>query len=349
MAQGRNRKLVDDRARAWFMLRHERHLSPREEAEFQQWLAEPAHSASYRQLERICEGLRVIAATEEGERLRARHRKAREKGREREQWWMPARDFLVRTLTPAPALAMALVMVLAVGIVGFNASWNRALATDSYATGIAQTRTVTLEDGSEITLGADSRIEASLGERRRDLVLVKGQAFFTVARDPARPFYVAAGDIDVRVVGTRFEVHRAPGSVKVAVEEGIVDVRRKDSPGGPGVADGGVRLLAGQAVRMGAEGGGSVEPVILEELAGWRHGKLIYRNARLAEVVADANRYREGKIVLGAPRLAELRLTTSFSVDQVETMISMLEESLPVSVYRETGNRIVIWPRTLSN
>lgn len=339
MAQGRNRKLVDDRAREWFMLRHERRLSPREAAEFEEWLTEPAHGASYRQLERICEGLRAIDATGEGERLRARPN----------GWWKSARDFLAHTLAPAPALATALVMVVAVGMVGVDTPWNRAPTSSSYATGIAQTRTVTLADGSEITLGADSRIEASLDGQRRDVTLVKGQAFFAVAADPERPFYVAAGDTSVRVVGTRFEVHRAPGGVKVAVEEGIVDVRREDSPGDPEATSGEVRLLAGQAVRMGAQGGGKVEPVNLEELAGWRQGKLIYRNARLAEVVADANRYRQGKIVLGTPELAQLRLTSSFSTDQVETMISMLEESLPVNVYREAGNRVVIWPRAVAD
>lgn len=345
MAQGRSQKLVDDRAREWFMLRHERHLSPREETEFKQWMAEPAHSASFRQLEQIEQGLRAIAASGEGQRLRA------QPDSWPGSWKVILRDFFARVLAPAPALAMGLVMVVAVGMVSVGddrAPWHRGPAVHTYASEIAQTRTVTLEDGSEVTLGAGSQIEASLGEQRRDVVLVKGEAFFSVAGNPDRPFYVTAGDTRVRVVGTRFEVHRAPGSVKVAVEEGVVDVSRTDSDpaeANDGKEAGAVRLLAGQGVRMGDQVGGNVEAVKLDELAGWRQGKLIYRDARLAEVVADANRYREGQIVLGAPQLADLRVTTSFSASQVETMISMLEQSLPVSVYREAGNRVVIWPR----
>lgn len=339
MAQGRSQKLVDDRAREWFMLRHERRLSPREETEFEQWLAQPGHGASYRQLEQICEGLRAIAASGDGERLRARPGRGDWRG----AVFARLRSLLSLALAPAPALAM--VAVFAVGLLAIRGA---GPGTDIYSSDVAQTRTVTLEDGSEITLGADSRLEATLDQRRRHVMLVKGQAFFAVAPNPERPFYVTVGDIGVRVVGTRFEVHRAAGGVRVAVEEGAVDVGRSSRRAIDDTLSG-VRLHAGQGVRMDRGYAGEVESLNLDELAGWRHGKLIYRDAPLAEVVADANRYRRGEIVLGAPQLAELRVTTSFSADQVETMISMLEQSLPVSVYREAGNRVVIWPRMATN
>lgn len=349
MAQGRSQRLVDDRARSWFMLRHERNLSPREEAEFERWMEEPSHRASYRQLEQVDRGLQAIAATAEGERLRTQTG-----WRERLQKTLSG--FLRGAPAPVSALAMALVVFMAVGLASINLGTpGSGPAPGSYNTGIAQTRTVTLQDGSEITLGADSQIEFTFAERRRDIALLKGQAFFSVAADPARPFFVNTDNASVRVVGTRFDVHRAPGGVKVSVEEGIVDVTHvahvdhKSRKENRSTAAARVRLLAGQRVRVSAEGSGNVETIGADELASWRRGKLVYRDARLSEVVADANRYRPGGILLGAPQLAELRVTTSFSVNQVETMISMLEQSLPVSVYREADNRIVIWPRTTAN
>lgn len=353
MAQGRSQRLVDERARSWFMLRHERNLSPREEAEFERWMAEPSHRASYRLLEQVDRGLWAIAATAEAERLRAQT----ERTGWRERLQKILSGFLRGAPAPVPALAMALVVFMAVGIglASIDMGTPSGPAPGSYHTGIAQTRTVTLQDGSEVTLGADSQIEFTFAERRRDVALLKGQAFFSVAADPARPFFVNTDNASVRVVGTRFDVHRAPGGVQVSVEEGIVDVTHvvhmahKNRKENPDTTASGVRLLAGQRVRVSAEGSGKVETVSADELASWRRGKLVYRDARLSEVVADTNRYRSGRILLGAPQLAELRVTASFSVNQVETIISMLEQSLPVSVYREADNRIVIWPRTTAN
>jgi len=335
MALGRNHKLIDERARHWFMLRGERVLSAREQREFEQWLQEPAHSASYRELEQIDRSLKEIASGEEGARLRAAG-----------SWGASLVDWCRSVLAPAPVFATALVLVLGVGI-GVVALRDGAPAPAGYRTGIAEVRTVTLQDGSRVTLAGDSQIETHFSAARRDVSLLKGQAYFAVAKNPQRPFYVATDNASVRVVGTHFDVHRAPGGVEVSVEEGIVDVTHKS--GGAQLkpsTEPKVRLLAGQRVRMTPAGSSGVLPVNADAVASWRSGKLVYRDARLAEVVADANRYRRGKIVLGAPQLADLRVTTSFSVDQIDTVVSMLEQSLPVKVYRESGERVVIWPRS---
>jgi len=86
-------------------------------------------------------------------------------------------------------------------------------------------------------------------------------------------------------------------------------------------------------------------PIDSSALASWRDGRLVYHNARLSEVIADANRYYPGSIVLGAQHLENLQVTTSYSVDQVETMVSMLEQSLPLVVHRDSEGRILILPK----
>ncbi|WP_346838391.1 FecR family protein [Microbulbifer sp. SAOS-129_SWC] len=333
MAQGRNHKLVDERARHWFMLRGERDLSAHEQREFEQWLQEPAHNASYRQLQQIDRSLKEIAGSEEGARLRAGG-----------GWRASLANWYRNALAPAPVFATALLLVVGIGFVALR---DNGPTPASYRTGIAQVRTVTLQDGSRVTLAGDSQIETHFSAARRDVALLKGQAYFAVAKNPQRPFYVATDDASVRVVGTHFDVHRAPGGVEVSVEEGIVDVTHKSQGAAAQTsAEPKVRLLAGQRVRMTPAGSSGVLPVDADAVASWRSGKLVYRDARLAEVVADANRYRRGKIVLGVPQLADLRVTTSFSVDQIDTVVSMLEQSLPVKVYRESGERVVIWPRS---
>lgn len=335
MAHGRKQKRIEEQAREWFMLRHERTLNSAEAEQFARWLSEPAHQHSFRQLEQIDIGLHAIATSAEGRRLLAPSQNAQPQ----------LHNLLRRLLAPAPAMAMAFALILAVATV-FIAPREDITAAETYATTVAETRTIALPDGSEVTLAGDSRIEATFSEARRDITLLRGQAFFSVAKNPARPFYVSAQQASVRVVGTRFDVHSRAGGVEVSVEEGIVDVAsRSDGTGTPDIHNN-VRLTAGQQVRVSATGTSAIESVRVEELASWRRGKLIYRDASLSEVVADINRYRNGKVLLGAPELAELRVTTSFSVEQVETVVSMLEESLPVSVFRESNDRVVIWPKS---
>jgi len=348
MAAGNSQTRVDDQAREWFMLRHERDLTTREHTDFDAWMAEPAHRASFQQLEQIDRSLAAIAASAEGARMRHNPLTAPFHGIVRA---------LGAVLTPAPAMAFACTMMLAVGAV-YLAPWQGEGAVDHYMTELAQSRDITLDDGTVVTLSADSEIATHFSEVERRVELLRGQAFFDVSKNPERPFFVTTPTTQVRVVGTRFDVHRGD-RVKVTVEEGIVDVTRqvsniapaKDtrsvSQDVPTQQPRAVRLTAGQQVRVDPRGVSTVVHVDANEVASWRRGKFIYHDAPLSEVIADANRYRPGRIVLGAPELANLRVTASYSQDQVDSLVAMLEETLPVRIYRESENRVVLWPRAV--
>jgi transmembrane sensor len=354
MAQGRTQKLIDEQARHWFMLESERALTAAEQAEFDLWRAGPEQQSAYDQLAQICAGLQAIDATDEGRRLRSEESGARQAAIGLAS---TLANFIRAALRPAPSLAFAMTVVIAVGVgFGVTNSWNMSWQqlwqgereAQIFSTEIAEVRSVKLQDGSEITLSAGSQISAEFSAARREITLLKGQAFFAVAKDPSRPFYVITPTTSIRVVGTRFDVRRGEEAVKVSVEEGIVDVAERVASQHPDSASTNVRLLAGQQVQVRRGYAGTVMPADIGELASWRQGKLSYHDAPLSEVVADANRYHRGAIILGAPELADLRVTTSFSVDQVETMVSMLEQSLPVNVYREPEHRIVILPKAVN-
>ncbi|MFD1216987.1 MULTISPECIES: FecR family protein [Microbulbifer] len=362
MAAGNSQIRAEDQAREWFMLRHERELTARETADFDAWMAEPEHRASYQQLEEIDRSLAAIAASAEGARMRRAGEGVLNKP-------MQALTRALSTLlSPVPAMAFACTLLLAVGVV-YLSPLQQDQAQTTYRTELAQSREITLQDGSQITLGADSEIATRFTDAERTVELVKGQAFFTVSKDRTRPFLVNTPTTQVRVVGTRFDVQRGD-SVKVTVEEGIVDVTRhvvnavasntqpdntrsnntsSVSQDVPSLSPRAVRLTAGQQVRVNPRGVSAITSVDANEVASWRRGKFIYRDAPLSEVVADANRYRPGHIVLGAPELSSLRVTASYSRDQVQSLVAMLEETLPVRVYREPGNRVVLWPKGVDN
>lgn len=86
-----------------------------------------------------------------------------------------------------------------------------------------------LPDGSVVELKPGAEIAVNYEAAARHVRLVKGEAFFRVAKDPARPFLVETNGIEVRAVGTAFSVQVQPGAIEVFVKEGAVDVGDRKS------------------------------------------------------------------------------------------------------------------------
>ena len=251
---------------------------------------------------------------------------------------------LENTLLPT-ALTAACAAVL---LVGAFAMWQpTALDYETYVqTDVGEIRDVELRDGSTVTLSAQSKVSVNFDARERRVVLDEGQAFFAVEKDPARQFIVVAGDTQIVVVGTQFDVRFADDKVRVGVLEGVVEVEKLATAEAPyaSLVESKSVLTAGQQVT--AIVGSRIERV---ETPGaltpgtWRRGRLVYRSAELSEIVADANRYFPGRIVLGSPDLATERLTTSFRADQVDQLLDTLEQALSVEVRRQNDGDILLF------
>ena len=196
-----------------------------------------------------------------------------------------------------------------------------------------------MPDGTRVVLGAESQLSFEVTGSVRHATVVGGDAYFTVTRDPARPFTVSIDDVQVRVVGTQFEVRRRSGEVSVAVAEGTVDVSRTDA------AAAGVRLHRGEAVSARDSARLTVRAVEPTDIAAWRSGRLVYDNAELSDIVADANRYARSRIVIADAQLESLRVTTSFRTSQVEGMIETLQAALPLVAERQADGDIVLRAR----
>ena len=185
--------------------------------------------------------------------------------------------FARRKLLFAGAAAMAASVA---GIAGYGL----VSAQNAIVTAKGDMRRVTLAEGSAITLNTDSRVEPRLEERLRQVRLLKGEALFDVSRDRTRPFVVEAGDVRVRVLGTRFSVRRFDdGSVEVGVLDGVVEV---------GIMGGlqSKRLIAGQRSRVLPRGEFRTENLpqaALERAVGWRHGILDHWMQRVQRLCED--------------------------------------------------------------
>jgi transmembrane sensor len=218
----------------------------------------------------------------------------------------------------APLAAAAAITVIGIGAWLAMPLFSSARMT--VETAIGQTRELQLSDGSRVFVGAGSLLTASLGDKRRDIVLERGEAYFEVAKDPLRPFRVEAGDTAVTAIGTAFNVRRTGTQVVVTVSEGEVAVDDE-------------RLKAGQQlVTASARRTSPVESVAPAAVASWREGRLQFSGEPLSSVVVDINRYSTRRIEITDPGVADLRVTGTVSAGNIESWLKSLEKSLPVQV-----------------
>jgi transmembrane sensor len=211
----------------------------------------------------------------------------------------------------------------------------------TYVTGVGERRAIALEDGSRIDMNAASRVTVRFERHARRIKMDDGQVFFDVAKDSARPFLIAAGDTQVRVVGTQFDVRRRDGQVAVNVQRGLVEVR-------PNLAANAApfRLRPGQGLshREGQAADAKLQAVALGEIAGWRQGRLIYRDEPLSQIAGDMNRLFPRPVKLGDAEAANMRLSGVLIVDEQDAMVDRLSHLLPVQT-TTTKDAIVIRAR----
>ena len=241
-------------------------------------------------------------------------------------------SLFARPVIPATVAVAALLLV---GIAWFGPSLYPGSTTSAehHSTQVAEVRKITLPDTSVVTLGARSSIDTVFTAETRTVKLISGEAFFSVTSDSERPFVVGAGATRVRVVGTQFNVHRGEQRVTVGVLEGMVDVMS---------AKASERLSAGQEAVATSRGDiETVRNIKFGKPGAWRDGRLLYANADLAEVVADANRYYHSKIVFGSPALRNIKVSTAFRVDQVDQMIESLVATHPIVAERSDGQIVL--------
>jgi transmembrane sensor len=216
---------------------------------------------------------------------------------------------------------------------------------DAYETATAQVKDVMLSDGTLVTLGASSHIDVDFSKNERHIALTRGEAYFEVAHDTARPLSVTAGTMLVRVIGTKFDVHYGSQAVRVAVAEGRVEIMKAtdSAPLESPKHLGSQVLTAGEAAVAESTGRiATTDSVNKEDFGAWRSGRLVYVDTRLRDVIADINRYYNGKIELAAESTGDLQLTIAFRADQIDRMLEVLQDALPVQATHTPDGRIVI-------
>ena len=209
-----------------------------------------------------------------------------------------------------------------------------------------------LPDGSILQVNTDSEVDVSYTATERRVRLVRGEAHFTVAKNPDRPFIVSAGQVAVRAVGTAFNVRLRSSAVEVLVTEGRVQVNDSVEGGSllmPQAATGTPLLVAGeraliptQAVTGRAAASVSpVAPAAVGRALAWQERRLEFYDVPLREVVAEFNRYNTHQIVIADSRLLEQLFSSTFRPDGYPEFVRLLETGYNVVAERGEDRTIL--------
>lgn len=344
----RDHAAVEAEAMEWLSERDEG-FAPGRAAVFEAWRhRDPRHAAAVAELEEVIAQLDSLAPRRDAVNAHF--------GRT-----SPPRP--VAGFSPAPAWlgwrslawGAAAAALLVGGFFGSQA-WRAPAAPETrYATTAAGYERARLEDGSTLELNTASVARVRFTPAERHVELESGEAHFEVARDPARPFFVHAGGVAVRAVGTAFNVRfAAGGGVEVIVTEGKVSVLGASpapavgpstaQPGSPPsgsptlVAAGERLLLPSSATRPAVTPAPAIEhlaPATVRAALAWQRRATDFSDTPLAEVAARFNRHHTHQLVIADPALGARRISGIFALDDVEAFVRLLEGDGIVRAERE--------------
>ncbi len=332
---------IEAAAAAWLSLR-DRGMSADETTDFVRWLQQdPQHAAVFAELDGVWKDFDRLGAVPAS---------------------MPAglapdADLLAPRERPRRhrVIAWGVLGAAAAAVVVLAAFQTRG-ARHTAETAVGAFQKLDLPDGSIAQLNTDSALDVAFTAAERRVRVVRGEVFFSVAKDPARPFFVAAGPVIVRAVGTAFNVRHRPEAVEVLVTEGRVAVvpsappvaASSSSPIPPAVPElsAGERTIVPLAASRAATAptAPSIEriaaPAVQRALA-WQERRLEFDAVPLAEVAREFNRYNRRQLVIADAALAGRRFSGAFRADGYESFVRLLEADFGVTV-EHRGREILL-------
>ena len=345
-----DKKIIQEQASNWFAKLHRGELSQEERSDLHHWLMHnPRHGTALIQMAELWDDMSSLSLLAELMPLTGEpHIDS------------PARSFLSMatltkpTIATITAIAASLVLIISVmfpldsmPLVDDKGSPLSEPYELVYHTKLGDQSLAHLKDGSTILLNTQTTVKVRYSDKERTVELVEGEAHFEVAKNSDIPFVVYAGNGSIRAVGTAFSVRLDEQRVGVTVTEGTVRVNS-----GAEVltkTDTKVNVTAVTLTQNGEafysdsiENVGYIEPQLLEKKLAWQTGKWVFEGERLEDVIKEANRYLDIKLVIGDPAIASLQVGGYFDVGDIEPFLSALERGLGVTALPQNGGKIAL-------
>jgi len=313
-------------AAEWLASLNTRHVDQDTLDAFFEWHRDPENAAAYASVEKIWEKSRHLG----GDRdiaLAVRDALAR-------PLWSRRLMGLQGAVRQRPVLTGLVALLLVITVAGL--SWLSMLGT-LYSTATGEQRLIQLADGSSIRLDTQSRVRVKIGQHTRRIELLGGQALFSVAHDPARPFVVHVGDADITAVGTRFDVRGADtGAVSVALIQGRLALATRGS------RDPTVDLEAGRGATFDAQGWGAPQSVDVDAITGWSSGRLQFQDAPLDQTVREMNRYTTHRVMLAGDVDGSQRVSGNFTTDDINGFVTAISTLYRLTAHSQSDGTILL-------
>jgi transmembrane sensor len=289
---------IDAQAASWFARNHA-DTDRADRKAFAAWQTEPAHARAYAEFEQLWADLAQLQQLNKPVALPPR----------KPSVWRPA-------------LAVAAAVICAVLATHIGAP--RELYHSQVAAHAKGMRTLNLPDGSTLYVNANTQLRVDFTAHQRIVHLDKGQLYIEVAPDKERPLFVQAGEANVRVVGTGFDVRRSQQQLVVSVAHGqVAFAPDAKTP---------VALLGAQqrATYSYAKGTLQQQTLNAEEVADWRSGHLSFRNRELASLIDELSLYRPQAPLQVSHAVAQLKVSGNLDVNDPDALLNALPALLPV-------------------
>lgn len=238
-------------------------------------------------------------------------------------------EALAGTRAGRPALAAAVVLAVTAGLWWSNERFDAE-------TGVGESRTMRLSDGSQLQLDTDTAVDIEVGDRERRVGLARGGIYVETTSVAPRPLLIDASIGQVRVHDGALSVRRdSDGSVAVAVERGEAEVvgTALDEP---------AMLRAGDVLRFDRRVHSGVRHEEAPRALAWRQGELQFENEALGRVMDEVRRYDRRLWYGPVGAVAETRLSTVVTFDHIDDWLDTLPQTLPLDIVRVGP---VVWAR----
>lgn len=233
-------------------------------------------------------------------------------------------------------VAASIAIILTLG--SFIAQWLYVF-DDSHVvlvTNSGQRTQAILPDGSKVWLNNCSQLEYSTRFGRKRVAVLKGEAFFQVAKDVTRPFYVYSDDLEVKVTGTQFNVRNYDNEsdTEVALVEGSVKVIANSTSV--------TSLAPGELLSLTKETGRIVKNKSnVDNKSAWRNGILVIENAGFDDLIARLERWYNIKIEYNADDFKNIHYTGTIRNLRLDQVFDFIKLTIPIEV-QMNENHIVL-------
>jgi transmembrane sensor len=214
---------------------------------------------------------------------------------------------------------------------GTFSAWRSAQAR-VYQTDVGEQKHVVLEDGSQVFLDTNTRINVKIDDTVRNAELMYGRADFNVFPDSSRQFIVSAADRKIVTGASEFDVQQENGRVSILLIKGSASLQSVSSAERTQVMRTGERLVTGQT------GTSRLDRPNLAPLQAWRTGRAIFENDRLSQAIFEMNRYSTDKLEIENPAIADMRVSGVYYVGDNVAFASSISKLLPVKMRRDRNH-----------